>query len=1762
MRSFKKTLRSISTSNIYTKRLRNRTSLNGGVTVDRFIAVDRIRNSSIGLGRDILKQGNIPVSPYNLALYTEEVDNTYWNRNGITTIVDAIANPINGAINADKIVTTAASTDHVFSRSFTSVAPKNIDYTYSVYSKAAEYTSIAIGLSDNASGFVVGTFNLSTGAASGSANNAFFTNLTWTTVDAGDGWFRCIVTFRYIGASAITGIIYNYAKQNGSYLGDGVSGIYVWGMQLEQGLVATTYQRTPINTIGQGASFVYNPSSYGEGKNYSVYPQLNNFIKFSEDFGNANWGKQSVIISSNVIANPINGLTTASKLIENTTLQQHILSSTNYSFASGNFFTFSVYAKAGERNSIQLRVNDINQAVAVVVDLNTGLITTPPTSSSDFTNVSATIVNANNGWYRIILTAKFIGTTNLILNPAIYLFPTVAGDGTSGFYIYGAQLEKGSTATTYQRTTDDIIDFQFTRATTSTATNKLGVIEDSCYNYISQSETLNVGPWTLFNTTVSANQILAPNGALTADKIVESNTNASHQLYQVFTTGFSSINTTFTFSVYMKAAGRTQGYFQVSNQSLSFQQSTVIDLTNGTYVNGSPGVSVTDVGNGWYLLSKSYNSNNGFGFLIGPALAGSPTYLGNGVDGIYAWGAQVEQGSTPRPYLKTTNRLAVPRIDYSLDLTKPSLLIEPQATNLALQSENFNVSWSKGQVTIGTDLDIAPSGVNTADRIIEGSTNANHMVGSSFASVSGNTYTWSIYVKKYTGVLNTRRYLQLLFLTNTGGSTAWGVNFDLQTGLVADTKLQNPAGSPIINNTYNVIDKDSYWRLSITATIQFSGTSYFRAEMSNTAIPTYSGFAEPTYLGDGVSYIVLWGAQMESGLRATTYIPTTTATVTRNGETSFVDLWNNNLLNKDNFTLYWEGTLLDAQSTSPSFCLSDTTTALNTNQIGWINAVVPVYSVANTRSILVDSNVRSGFNKFLITYAIGIANFYINGVNVWSNRSIPVFDYRYLVLNNGGSVFTTDKIELYKETFSDAQAVTKTTNAGTVITVPFFESTWNTNNTSTGSSTATQIKLPLIASGIYNMFVDWGDNTSSLITVYNQAEVTHTYAVAGTYNIKIKGTCIGFQFANIGDRLKILSIEKWGILKLGNLGNYFQGCGNLTLDSVSDILDLRGTTNFNGLFNQCGKLVTVNRINEWDTSLVTNMQFMFYQAYLFNQNLNGLNTSNVTNFTSMFQSTAAFNNGLASGVGGTMSFNTSNATTLASMFSSATSFNQDVSNWNTINVTSLASTFSSANKFNNGLAPAVPGTLNWNTSKVTNMDTMFAATTSFNQNIGSWDVSKVTTFNNMFQNNQVFNNGGSPSINNWQINTTAPVIMSSMFYVTAFNQPINSWNVSTVSTMASMFYTTPFNQNLNSWTPINCTNFSMMFASTQFNNGLAPGVSGNMTWTINTSSPVNMGNMFGFTPNNNGFNQNIDSWDVSQVTNMASMFINCRVYNQPMNSWNTGKVTNYNSMFSGTTSFNNGLAAGVSGDMTWTVNSTTPCSMNSMFGNPSLVNNAFNQNLNSWNTSTVTDMGSLFYNCRVYNQPMNTWDVSKVTNFNSMFSAAISFNNGLAPAVSGVMPWIINTTNAVTMASMFGTGVVFNNAFNQDISSWDTSKVTNMSGMFRSVQTFNQPIGIWNTSSVTNMNDMFGNTAAGFNQDIGSWDVSNVTDFNLFMQNKPVSGFSASNLDAIYNGWSSRPVKPGITITFGSAKYTSASSAGRAILTGAPNNWVITDGGI
>lgn len=142
--------------------------------------------------------------------------------------------------------------------------------------------------------------------------------------------------------------------------------------------------------------------------------------------------------------------------------------------------------------------------------------------------------------------------------------------------------------------------------------------------------------------------------------------------------------------------------------------------------------------------------------------------------------------------------------------------------------------------------------------------------------------------------------------------------------------------------------------------------------------------------------------------------------------------------------------------------------------------------------------------------------------------------------------------------------------------------------------------------------------------------------------------------------------------------------------------------------------------------------------------------------------------------------------------------------------------------------------------------------------------------------------------------------------------------------------------------------------------------------------------------------------------------------------------------------------------------------------------------ITQWCTGSVTDMSNAFRNS-IFNEDISGWDVSNVTNMNYMFEQATNFNQDIGS-------WDVG--NVTSMQWMFAgrdpkTGGSAT-TFNQNIGSWDVSKVTDMRNMFYLNTAFNQNIGNWNTGSVTTMQYMF-NNASTFDQDISSWNTGNVT---------------------------------------------------------------------
>lgn len=178
--------------------------------------------------------------------------------------------------------------------------------------------------------------------------------------------------------------------------------------------------------------------------------------------------------------------------------------------------------------------------------------------------------------------------------------------------------------------------------------------------------------WSLFNATVSQNASIAPDGNATADKLIESTGNSGHNTY---TSLSATSGIAYCHSAFIKSAGRHNFVLRFEASGGVFaQQFIIVNLeTEATYGGNSPlDYGMEKLGNGWFRVWVSAIASATAGGYVSQVLAdseGEVSYQGDGVSGVYIWGAQVEIGSTPTSYIPTVATAATRAADsaYILD---------------------------------------------------------------------------------------------------------------------------------------------------------------------------------------------------------------------------------------------------------------------------------------------------------------------------------------------------------------------------------------------------------------------------------------------------------------------------------------------------------------------------------------------------------------------------------------------------------------------------------------------------------------------------------------------------------------------------------------------------------------------------------------------------------------------------------------------------------------------------------------------------------------------------------------------------------------------------------------------------------------------------------------------------------------------------------------------------------------------------------------
>jgi hypothetical protein len=362
-------------------------------------------------------------------------------------------------------------------------------------------------------------------------------------------------------------------------------------------------------------------------------------------------------------------------------------------------------------------------------------------------------------------------------------------------------------------------------------------------------------------------------------------------------------------------------------------------------------------------------------------------------------------GSIDNVSVKEVITLNVPRIDYSLGGC-PNILLEPQRTNLALQSSSFDsAAWTKVNATVTANTTTSPSGIVDADTLTaDGTSNIHQTVSSAISFTNSTTYTYSVYVKK-----NTNNFIQLYFSASIGGMFA---NFDLNSGSVGT--LGTLSGSAPTSSIVNV--GNGWYRCSMTITANATTTAACVIHITSSSTAPR---AESNTLSTSV---YIWGAQVEAGSYATSYIPTTTASVTRNAD----------IISKPNL-----GTYMSPQNNTIFFDFTTISGGQNTNIFRFNTSsgnTIQFWYFLITNSI----NIQLGgvfYNTGILSGKVAIqinptdTKMFVNGVlsatagttGVVTTLTSPMDIY------SNGATMNCKTMQVYNTSLSDAECIALTT---------------------------------------------------------------------------------------------------------------------------------------------------------------------------------------------------------------------------------------------------------------------------------------------------------------------------------------------------------------------------------------------------------------------------------------------------------------------------------------------------------------------------------------------------------------------------------------------------------------------------------------------------------------------------------------------------------------------------------------------------------------
>jgi len=563
-------------------------------------------------------------------------------------------------------------------------------------------------------------------------------------------------------------------------------------------------------------------------------------------------------------------------------------------------------------------------------------------------------------------------------------------------------------------------DFTFSRGSNLAATrvNKDGLIEKGGENLLLQSNQFDT-TWT--NTSsAETSGFEGYDGTNNAWKLEK--TGNGGRLRQ--TISLSGVN---TFSVYAKAG--TAKWLRLLFETIS--DSYYFDLENGVLGSSTSQPvdgNIESVGNGWYRCSVTGSGTIG-AVRIYPA---DDDLDVTGTSGsIYIQDAQLEQGLVATEYIETTTATVqkgilenLPRIDYSGGASCPSLLLEPQRTQLIPQSEYFGgTQWPVDGVSLDANNATSPEGLQNAYKITDDiSTGYHKITKTNVFAADGTMRTWSVFVKK-----GNARYC-VISHAEIFSSYVNSLIFDMQEGVYTNEGTTN-----YFDIVQEPIDMgNGWWRIGFSSDLNSSSYDNFSIGISRGA----DWLNNASYTGDGSLNFYIYGAQCELGSYPTSYIPAYGSSVTRS-------LDETNSLNISSFT--------DGVNYSLFFEIKNNDSLIRDNSSGGIRlrnrnasaSSIRIYRASNSsiRNAIVFIDESGAFNPaayvssatetlklcFTKDGSTGLFTIYENGVKVREAANLNYLNMNEIYISGSGSTADVKSLLYFDTTLTDDECIALTT---------------------------------------------------------------------------------------------------------------------------------------------------------------------------------------------------------------------------------------------------------------------------------------------------------------------------------------------------------------------------------------------------------------------------------------------------------------------------------------------------------------------------------------------------------------------------------------------------------------------------------------------------------------------------------------------------------------------------------------------------------------